>query len=213
MISSYHTSRRSDSSGQSLIEFSLVALPVLLVLVLGAVEFGQMVSMKNRMASAAREGARLYVRYDIDSSASGASTTIQTKVITPMMNSVVQGSDLSSKYKIVVSALTRLDGPNRTTSTPSNLDDDVIIIDKQFNYISGASTGSSFSRLGAVDTVLARNSSGTTPDTTKLLTLDYLSSGEKSVCVEIFRDYDKLTPVGALLSVAMPTELYDRCFF
>jgi len=204
---------RPGCRGQSLIEFCLIALPVLIVLVFGALELGAFLGCLNRMTASAREGARMYMRWNIDASLASASSDIQTRVVTPMMTSVVQTGELTSSYKVVVSTLKRLDGPNRSTSTPANANDDVIIIDKQFYYAGGASSTGSYSRIGAVDSVLAQNLANGSPDTSKILTLDYLASGETSVCVEIFRDYTTLTPLGKIISGITPTTVYDKCFF
>jgi|GEM_PF-4994260 len=207
--------RRSKTGcrGQSMIEFCLIAMPVLMVLVFGALEMGSYIGCLNRMTASAREGARMYMRWNIDASLGSASGDIQTRVVTPMMTSVVQTGELSSSYKVVVSTLKRLDGPNRATSTPANANDDVIIIDKQFYYAGGTYGSGTYSRIGGVDSVLACNLPNGNPDTSKILTLDYLSTGETSVCVEIFRDYTTLTPLGKIISGVTPTTVYDKCFF
>ena len=48
---------RKSEKGQSLIEFALV-LPILLLLVLGMLEYGWMLNAKISVTAAAREGAR-----------------------------------------------------------------------------------------------------------------------------------------------------------
>lgn len=48
-----------DEDGQSLVEFALL-LPIIMVLLLGIVEFGFMFNAKITLNSAAREGARVY---------------------------------------------------------------------------------------------------------------------------------------------------------
>lgn len=204
---------RIENRGQSLLEFCILAVPLLFVLVFGALEFGSLIGCVNRMTAASREGARMYMRWSIDPTLGGAASEIQTRVVTPMMTSVVQTGEVSSSYKIVVSSLLRLNGPNRATSTPANASDDVIIIDKQYYFSGGSSSTGSYSRIGAVDTVLAKNLANGSPDTSKLLTLDYLATGEKSVCVEIFRDYTSITPIGKIISGLLPSSLYDRCLF
>src|SRR5687767_8057463 len=49
--------RQDDASGQSLVEFSLVLLPLMLVL-LGIIQFGLIFNSYVTMTNAAREGAR-----------------------------------------------------------------------------------------------------------------------------------------------------------
>ena len=57
-----------DKKGQSLIEFALV-LPILLLVLLGIMEFGRMIMTANVLNQAAREGARLgAVTSDADTS-------------------------------------------------------------------------------------------------------------------------------------------------
>lgn len=51
------TDRQSLTKGQSLVEFALV-LPILIVLILGMIEFGWILNGKITLTSAAREGAR-----------------------------------------------------------------------------------------------------------------------------------------------------------
>ncbi|MDX6767837.1 MAG: TadE/TadG family type IV pilus assembly protein [Candidatus Methylacidiphilales bacterium] len=213
MVSLSPGARHPHRRGQALIEFVVVAVPVMMVLVFGAIELGILIGSLNRMAAADREGARMYMRWSIDATATGASSEIQTKVVTPMMSSVVQSGESSSIYQVVVSSLIRLDGPNRSTHTANSTTDDVIIIDKQFYYSGGNASSGSYSRIGAVDTVLAQNLPNGNPDTSKLLTIDYLAAGEKSVCVEIFRTYTTVTPLGKIVSGLIPGTLYDRCFF
>lgn len=54
---------RADSKGQALLEFALI-LPVLLLLVLGIVEFGRVWNLAQLMSDTAREGTRRAVIYD-----------------------------------------------------------------------------------------------------------------------------------------------------
>ena len=51
-------------SGQALVEFAL-ALPVLLLLIFGVLEFGRAFQTKLVMENAAREGANYFI-YDVD---------------------------------------------------------------------------------------------------------------------------------------------------
>jgi len=67
---------RKDCNGQSLVEFALV-LPLLIMLILGMIEFGWILNGKITLTSAAREGARVAVIYE---SATDASTAVQSAV-------------------------------------------------------------------------------------------------------------------------------------
>jgi len=52
--------RRERNSGQELVEFAIV-FPVLMLLLLGIIEFGRIVYSYNAISNAAREGARLAI--------------------------------------------------------------------------------------------------------------------------------------------------------
>ena len=52
--------RRQRSTGQALVEFSLV-LPIFLVMLMGVVDVGRAIWAQNSLASAAREGARFAI--------------------------------------------------------------------------------------------------------------------------------------------------------
>lgn len=67
---------KKDLRGQSLVEFALV-LPILMVLILGMVEFGWILNGKITITSAAREGARTAVIYE---SADKAATAVESAV-------------------------------------------------------------------------------------------------------------------------------------
>lgn len=54
---------RRDERGQALVEFALV-LPILLLLVLGIIDFGRAWNLHQTITDAAREGARRAVVYD-----------------------------------------------------------------------------------------------------------------------------------------------------
>lgn len=58
-------SRLSSENGQSAVEFALV-LPLLLVLLLGIIEFGWFLNAKITITGAAREGARYLAIHDVD---------------------------------------------------------------------------------------------------------------------------------------------------
>lgn len=57
-----------NTEGQSLVEFALV-LPILLILILGMIEFGWILNGKITLTSAAREGARTAIIYESEDDA------------------------------------------------------------------------------------------------------------------------------------------------
>lgn len=71
--------------GQSLVEFALV-LPVLMLILLGIVEFGWMFNAKITLTSAAREAARVYAIHGKDT------TLINNAVANATTNLIVEGT-------------------------------------------------------------------------------------------------------------------------
>jgi Flp pilus assembly protein TadG len=69
----------ADSRGQSLVEFSLSALMLVLVM-FGIFEMSRMLLVYTTVANAARAGARYAIVHGIDSNSPATSTSIQTVV-------------------------------------------------------------------------------------------------------------------------------------
>lgn len=67
---------KNDQRGQSIVEMAIV-LPLLLVLILGMVEFGWILNGQITLTSAAREGARVAVIYE---NATEAAVAVQSAV-------------------------------------------------------------------------------------------------------------------------------------
>jgi len=74
-------------SGQALVELALV-MPLLMLLILGMIEFGWILNGKITITSAAREGARIAVIYE---SAAMASTAVQSAVSKSSESSSLSG--------------------------------------------------------------------------------------------------------------------------
>ncbi|MHB9145145.1 MAG: TadE/TadG family type IV pilus assembly protein [Symbiobacteriia bacterium] len=85
-----------DERGQSLVEFALV-VPLLLLLVIGIMEFGRAYSANLALQNAAREGARLAITGATDAN------------ITQRVVSSAVGLD-STKLTVTVSPVTRVQG-------------------------------------------------------------------------------------------------------
>ncbi len=78
---------KKDTKGQSLVEFALV-LPILMLLILGMIEFGWILNGKITITSAAREGARTAVIYE---SAVDADVAVRNAVTTSAESSSLTG--------------------------------------------------------------------------------------------------------------------------
>ncbi|MBT2500744.1 pilus assembly protein [Agromyces sp. ISL-38] len=76
--------RRGDDRGAAAVEFALV-LPLLLVLVLGILEFGRVFNIQIALSNAAREGARYMAVHDDPAAATGAA--IAAALIDPEISS------------------------------------------------------------------------------------------------------------------------------
>ena len=119
-----------SEKGQSLVEFVLI-LPILLMLILGVLEFGWMLNAKVTVNAAVREGARVRA-------ALGYSSAHNTAYNTAATNAILEALD-TSNITLVVSPNYAIDsdteGGNRVTVTISAKIDPLIGI-----YISGTQT-------------------------------------------------------------------------
>lgn len=82
-----------DTSGAELLEFGL-ALPLILVMVAGLLDFARAYNIKQKLANAVREGARYQAveTADISSSSPGSVPTLRDDVVTYLTNSAVNTS-------------------------------------------------------------------------------------------------------------------------
>jgi len=69
--------RRSSEGGQSLVEFALV-LPILLILLLGVLDFGRAVAAYNAVSNGARSGARVAV---VDQNPAAVEAAVESEAI------------------------------------------------------------------------------------------------------------------------------------
>jgi Flp pilus assembly protein TadG len=72
-----HSKRSNSVAGSQLLEFAL-ALPFLLVMVVGIIDFGQAYNLKQKLNDAAREGARFAVQLSCADCTQTAPVTTQT---------------------------------------------------------------------------------------------------------------------------------------
>jgi Flp pilus assembly protein TadG len=74
-----HHGRRPGERGQALVEMALI-LPVLLILIIGMLEFSRAWSAKQAVTDAAREGARLAVVQNVDVDQTDVTAAIATSL-------------------------------------------------------------------------------------------------------------------------------------
>ena len=121
---------RKSEKGQSLVEFVLV-LPILLLLILGVLEFGWMLNAKVTVNAAVREGARVRAALGYSSANNATYNSAAT-------NAILDALD-TSNITLVISPAYAIDsdseGSNRVTVTISTQVDPLIGI-----FINGTQT-------------------------------------------------------------------------
>lgn len=106
---------KRQQRGQSMVEFALV-LPIMLLLMMGMVDFSRMLGVYLILQHSAREGARLGITGATDSEivsrVQGTATTLApsalTVTITPAQGSRTSGSDLTVKCQYPYKLMTPL---------------------------------------------------------------------------------------------------------
>lgn len=85
----------NGEKGQSLVEFALV-LPVLMLILLGIIEFGWLFNAKITLTSAAREGARVYAIEGKDQTLITNAVKNSSSTLTTVGDIVVDPKDLTT---------------------------------------------------------------------------------------------------------------------
>lgn len=115
MTCDFRSSRLADNRGQSLVEFGLVVL-VLLMLLFGVVEVGRMVLVYTTVANAAKAGVRYAIVNGSDSSAPCASGST-TACVTAVKNYASAGG-LDTTILLVSVNYPSTGCPSTTTNAP-----------------------------------------------------------------------------------------------
>ena len=89
-------SKKQNTTGQALVEFAL-ALPLVVFLILGALEFGRAFQTKIVLENAAREGTHYFIYDSEDVSSSPAFNNTKTAIISEAANSgvAITGTDIT----------------------------------------------------------------------------------------------------------------------
>lgn len=175
---------RSSESGTSVLEFALVAL-ILFTMVFGIIDFSRAIYQKQVISHLTREGSNLAARSTSDTPLNDAA------------NAVINGA------------------------TPLNLNTDgyVIVTSVQNNSGKCQITGqvamggkSATSRIGQ-----AKKGGGYTspvlPQPCSNGGTGVPQNGQTLYATEVFYTYQPLTPVGSILKITMPSQLYDVAYF
>lgn len=225
---SFRASARG-ARGASIVELALV-LPLLLMIALGVFEFGRIISLELRLASAAREIGRMVVRNDViapdpakdygenKSEMQGAlnSNVFNTNTIGQMVNP----SEIETKGKVIISVLRRVTADGtviRTKNTSSNNEDeDYILLEYQFFYpASAVSKYPEWTSAFGITPGPGPNDKGdnVTERDPKLIPVKALRLGERTVGVELFHGVDTILPVERFIPGADIGKLYERAIF
>jgi Flp pilus assembly protein TadG len=190
--------RRRRESGQSTVELAAAAV-ILMVLAWGVIDLGRIVSSSLRIASVAREGARLFVAYEYVSTEPGLDTKVQQNVYTPMTQ-MLQPDNIATDGVVIISIIRR---------TANQL-----LIQKQFKY-QGAHT--KVSKVGVEGAVIAQLSPRLANE---IMPVEALRTDEEMVLVEVFYKTKFITPItrisgmtGSGGGLAEVQWIYDRALF
>ena len=106
---SYHKWRKDH--GGALVEFAIV-MPLLLILVFGIIEISIILHNKSILTNATREGARIGVSYNFETSSFPDEDLVKTKVVDYCKNRIIPNNNQITKdnvkYEEVLSAPHRL---------------------------------------------------------------------------------------------------------
>lgn len=127
----YMRRKATGASGQTTVEFAII-LPLLLVLLMGIIEFGRIWSTQNSLTNAAREGSRLGVLSstapsDVEATVltylenTGQNPDRATITVTNAGSSGITGSDVSVTveydFQVIVGNILGMDSTMELTST------------------------------------------------------------------------------------------------
>jgi hypothetical protein len=113
---------RGNQNAQAIVELALI-LPILLVLIVGALEFGRLWSTKIVLTNAAREGAYYYASH---SSSTNCSETSANSVIASQNEAINSGLSLSS-YDISIDGSSCTPGTSVNVTTTTTVDNLLIL--------------------------------------------------------------------------------------
>ncbi len=187
-----------SSSGQSIVEFALI-LPLLMLVVLGVVEFGYALSDEHVVTRLSREGSNLISR---DTSLQDAATALTSMSSAPV--------DFTNGSKLIFSVV-------RKGATTGSANENLLILYQRYEF--GSYTGTSTvttlgtGSFGGGPNYLAANSdSDTSLRVTNLPASLVLSKGGMIYITEIFTRHNRITPLDNF-GVLVPQTLYSIAYF
>jgi len=189
--------RLSSASGQSIIEFALVA-PVIMVLVLGVVEFSYALLDEQVVTRLSREGSNMISR---DTSLQDAATAMQ--------NMSTQPVDFTSSSTIIFSVI-----ENVGTTGAANYNKAVLYQRYQYGALSASSAllTSGAGSFGGPPDYQAVNADNDTSLQITNLPPNLLITGGLLYVSEIFTTHTLITPLNNF-GITLPTTLYSIAYF
>jgi Flp pilus assembly protein TadG len=200
--------KNSGHRGQAFVELGIMVV-IFMMMAFGAIEFGRMISLSNKVAAVARESGRMIYAQNYD-------TNLMTNVFNIATNMIYPG-DLRNHGKMIISYVMRVHGTD-TNLTVTNNTNDVLIITNRFYYPYGADITVAASNAPSWTSHLPStfsNASGKyIPFTNNELPLPVQAGrlyGVVSV-VEVFHTNSLLTPV-TNIGINVPPYLYEMSLF
>ena len=190
--------RRSSCRGQSLLEFAL-ALPVLLLVVLGVIEVGHLLIDQHVVTRLTREGSNLISR---DVSLADAVTALKNMTTPPV--------DLDGDARVILSVVKR-------GATVGTANYDRLILYQRCEYgalgaQSALHTAGAGAFGGAPDYIAANSDTDTRLQLTNVANDLVTVKGEMAYVTEIYATHSTITPVFRL-GVSVPGTLYSVAYF
>jgi Flp pilus assembly protein TadG len=179
-----HFKRRSaDRSGQAFIEFTFVAI-ILVLMMFGLIDFGRAIYERQVITNISREGSNLAAR------GSGNSTD---DIMTNAVNAVIASAsplNINTKGRVIISTVTASNGQFRVLNQVSK---------------GGLATNSFTSHL--------RTGTGTFATMPVTTSPQIPQTNQTMFVTEVFYSFVPITPVGKLLKITLPSQLYDAAYF
>lgn len=175
--------RSRDRSGQALIEFMFVGF-ILLFMVFGMIDFCRAISTRQVMINLSREGANLAAR--------GSGSTADD-AISNAISAVIGAAaplDINAKGRVIITAVQN-DGTKFLIT----------------NQVSEGGTMTAVSKVGT--------GVGSTATMPKVATAaDAIPQPNQTAYVtEVFYTFKSITPIGRLVNLTLPSQLYDAAYF
>jgi Flp pilus assembly protein TadG len=190
--------RLRGSSGQSIIEFALIA-PLVMVLVLGVVDVSYALLDEQVVTRLSREGSNLISR----------DTTLQDAAVA-MTNMSTRPVNFSSSSTVIFSVV-----KNVATTGANNFGKNVLYRRYQYGSLaatSALSTAGAASFGGAPDYQAANSDSDTSLQVTNLPANLSTTPGGMLYVTEIYTTHTPLTPLDKF-GIPLPTKLYAIAYF